>query len=89
MDAGPVNLLVTGVFANGSAFVAHWDNSTWHQASEPILQGKVFTNLTAVSVFESKQVKVFGLTNESEIHSYTIDRKNPLSWTYDQAVITG
>jgi hypothetical protein len=89
LTAGPINILVSGVYANGSAFATYWDNTTWHDPAAPILQGKVITNFTSVSVFDAVQLKVFGLTNESEIHSYTIDRKNPLSWTYDQAVITG
>jgi hypothetical protein len=55
----------------------------------PLLQGKVFTNFSAVSVIESGQLKVFTLTNDSEIHSYVADRKNPQSWTYGQAIITG
>lgn len=89
LKAGAINLLVVGSQANGSAFASYWDNSTWHNASAPLLQGKVLTNFTSLSVFQSSQVRLFGLTNESEIHSFVVDRKNPLSWTYDQAVITG
>lgn len=89
MSAGPVNILVAGAYANGSVFATYWDNTTWHNATTPLMQGKVYTNFSAVSVFEADQLKLFGLTNESEIHSYILDRKNPQSWTYDQAVITG
>jgi hypothetical protein len=52
------------------------------------MQGKVIQNFTAVSVFESESIRFFGLTNESEIHSYTVDRASPLSWTHDEAVKT-
>ncbi|KAB5562994.1 hypothetical protein GE09DRAFT_766860 [Coniochaeta sp. 2T2.1] len=89
MDQGPINLLVVGSFANGSAFANYWDNKTWHNATTPLLQGKVLTNFTSVALFQSSEIKFFGLTNDSEIHSYTIDRRNPVSWTYGDAIITG
>jgi hypothetical protein len=89
LAAGGINLLVVGNEANGTAFASYWDNTTWHNATTPLLQGKILTNFTSVSVFESDEIKFFGLTNDSEIHSYIVDRKNPVSWTYNQAVITG
>lgn len=88
MAAGDTRLLVAGSFDNGTAFVNWWDNVMWNNATAPLMQGKVLQNFTAVSVFQAQDIKFWGLTNESEIHSYIIDRQNPLSWRYDQAVKT-
>jgi len=86
MSVGPINLLVVGRQDNGTAFASYWDNSTWHKPAAPLLQGKVFLNFTSVALFQSDEIKMFGVTNDSGIHSYIVDRKNPLSWTHDQTV---
>lgn len=89
LGADPTYIVVVGSYANGSAFATYWDDTDWINASAPLMQGKIYTNFSSLSAFQAENLKVFGLTNESEIHSYILDRHNPLSWTYDMAIVKG
>lgn len=85
-SAGPREVMVVPRFDNGSLVVNYWDNTKWNYGYEPIIQGKVYTNFTAVALLADQDLKFFGITNDLEIQAFTIDRTLPLSWTYDSAV---
>lgn len=86
--AGPLDAMVVSLFDNGSIAASLWDNSAWSRANDPNMQGKVYTNFTAVSVLPAAELKFFGLTNDGDIQAFAIDRNSPLSWTYNGSVAT-
>lgn len=74
--------------ANGTVQVNYWNNQTWHISEEPMMLGKVYANFTSIGMFQAEDIMFYGLTNEGEIHSYKVDRRDPLSWSYGEMVKT-
>jgi hypothetical protein len=88
MAAGAVDIAVVTNYNNGSIQVMYYDNTTWHSNEFPVLQGGHSQNFTSVSLVHGSDLKFYGLTNGSEIHSYKIDRMNPTLWSFDEIVST-
>ena len=48
--------------------------------------GKQLTNFTTISLMSATELKFFGVTPEGELHVYTVDQDDPLTWTYDSEI---
>jgi hypothetical protein len=79
-------LLVTQLYPNGTLRANYWNNYSWRGNSDPILQGgsRVLTNFTGVAL--STDMRAVVMTNDSEIHQFTVDRTNPLLWTWESQI---
>lgn len=86
--AGNVGIILGLNVANGSVLVDYWNDVTWHGNEAPTMMGKVYGNYTSIGMFQGKDIMFYGLTNGSEIHSYKVDQRDPLSWTYGEIVKT-
>jgi hypothetical protein len=93
----PQNCLIVTRFNNGTLMVNYWDeskdatsptNSKWSASLGPTMLGKNLTNFTAIAMPALEDLHFYGLTPDGIIHSYTIDRENPFSWTYEGEVNT-
>jgi hypothetical protein len=82
----PRRLLIAARFDNGTVGINYYNTEEWHGQSFPTLSGTTYDNWTSISVVAATNLLFFGLTGDGEIHEYTMDRTNPLSWTYNSQV---
>lgn len=87
-NPGPRRLIVGARFDNGTVGINSWNTTTWRGQDFPTMKGQTFDKFTAMALLAAEDLKFFGITDAGEIQSYTIDRDDPLSWTYDQQVNT-
>lgn len=92
----PEDSLVVMRYPDGTLLANHWNEGKavtfpqqkWSGASTPRMQGMNITNFTSIAVPGLDNLRFFGLTPDGLIHSYTIDRQDPFTWTYEELVNT-
>jgi hypothetical protein len=70
--------------------VNFFDNSTqsWTGPREPVIQGIEPAELVSIAAPQLEVLTLYGLTTEGMIHSYTVDRADPFTWTFSGMVQT-
>lgn len=87
-DLAAVNkFLVVTRDSTGRVYSNYWDTASWTTNIEPSIKGTSKEIWEAIALVNAEDLMFYGLTNDGNIKSFTIDRTSPFNWMLSRVVV--